>query len=102
MRIFFYFVICVTSTLLFKNPMIGLTLAFLDTIYTRSTVEIFAAVSGTALASVLHDCTPRQQFNYSVIGCVVYMLTLRFTQTLTQDLLAGFCIVLAIRGCLLW
>lgn len=102
MRIFFYFVICATSTLLFKNPIIGLFLAFLGTIYTNTPIEVFCAISGTALASILKDCTPRQQVNYTVLGCVLYMLALRYTATLTHDLLAGFCIVLAIRGCLLW
>lgn len=102
MRIIFYFTSCAASTLFFKNPIIGLFLAFLGTIYTNTPIEIFAAISGTTLASILKDRAQREQINYTLGACAVYALLLTLTRTLSQDLLAGYCIVLVIRGCLLW
>jgi len=102
MRIIFLFFFGASSTLIFKNPVIALVVSVLFTAHTNAPIESIAALAGTTLAGVLKERSQRQQINYVLVATVLHtLITAYLTQSVLQDLLVGFLIVLTMRGCLL-
>lgn len=99
MRIIFYFIFSAGLTLISKTPTVALIGSLILSALVGRPIEAIAGLSGVTLASILKDKDQRTQTQMIVLASSLYAGVLFFTQSIFQDLVAGFAIVFAIKGC---